>query len=83
MYISTIIARVLALTDYFLSAWVDVQVVPAGNYVSNCFSMGSVQANVNACGVEFLDSVIDIVEGLVYLTPSILAGLFANGAPEA
>jgi hypothetical protein len=81
-YISFIIAKALALTDFFLEQWVDVGV---GLSVSpnGCYAIPTVQANVNACGQEFLTNVTDIVEGLVALVPSLLAGLFSSGAPAA
>ena len=81
-YISFIIAKVLALTDFFLEQWVDVS---TGVSLSPnlCYAMPTISANVNACGQEFLTNVTDIVEGVVALVPSILAGLFASGSPTA
>lgn len=81
-YISVIIAKVLALTDFFLEQWVDVG-FGASLSPNYCYAMPTIEANVNACGQEFLTNVTDIVEGLVALVPSILAGLFATGAPAA
>lgn len=81
-YISFIIAKVLALTDFFLEQWVDVS-VGASLSPNLCYVMPTISANVNPCGQEFLTNVTDIVEGLVALVPSILAGLFASGAPSA
>ena len=81
-YISYIIAKVLALTDFFLEQWVDVS-VGASVSPNVCYVLPSISANVNACGQEFLTNVTDIVEGLTALVPSLLAGLFASGAPSA
>jgi len=81
-YISFIIAKVLALTDFFLEQWVDVS-VGASISPNLCYALPSISANVNPCGQEFLTNVTDIVEGLTALVPALLAGLFASGAPSA
>ena len=81
-YISFIIAKVLALTDFFLEQWVDVS-TGVSLSANLCYAMPTISANVNPCGQEFLTNVTDIVEGLTALVPSLLAGLFASGAPSA
>ncbi len=80
-YISTILARVLALTDWFLAQWVDISVGASVGAINNgvpCYVAPQINATVNACGADFLTNVGDIVEGLAKLVPSILAGLFAT-----
>jgi hypothetical protein len=83
-YISTILARVLALTDWFLAQWVDITAVGSSLGAINngvpCYASPTISANVNACGADFLKNSTDIVEGLAKLVPSILAGLFATPA---
>ena len=79
-FISLIIAKVLALTDYFLEQWVDVAMVTNAS-PNACWSFEVVNATVNPCGQEFLTNVTDVVEGVVALIPSILGGLFAFGTP--
>jgi hypothetical protein len=77
-YISTIIARVLALTDWFLAQWVSAVPSPVTG-AGNCYSAYTINATVNACGQNFLTNVTDIIEGVTALVPLVLAGLFATG----
>ena len=81
-YITLIIAKALALTDYFLEQWVDVQIVTNAS-PNLCWQFDVVNASVNPCGQEFLTNLTDVVEGLVALVPSLLGGLFAFGEPAA
>ena len=81
-FISLIIAKVLALTDYFLEQWVDVAMVTNAS-PNLCYSFEVVNATVNPCGQEFLSNLTDVVEGVVALVPSLLGGLFAFGTPAA
>ena len=81
-FISLIIAKVLALTDYFLEQWVDVAMITNAS-PNACYSFQVVNATVNVCGQEFLTNVTDVVEGVTALIPSILGGLFAFGTPAA
>ena len=73
-FISIIIAKVLAMTDYVLESWVDVAII---NTSTSCYGAFAIDANVNACGQTFLTNVVDIVEGVTALVPSVFAGLFA------
>jgi hypothetical protein len=82
MFITTIIARVLAIVDYFLAQWVDVATVTNAS-PNGCWSFDVQNATLNACGQEFLSNLTDVVEGVVALLPGILGGLFAFGTPEA
>jgi hypothetical protein len=52
-FITTIIARVLAISDYFLAQWVDV--APVTNVSPNgCWSFDVQNATLNACGQEYI-----------------------------
>jgi hypothetical protein len=82
MFISTIIARVLAITDYFLAQWVDVTVYTNAS-PNGCWEFDVQNATINACGQEFISNLTDVVEGVVALIPGILGGLFAFGDPAA
>lgn len=75
-FITTIIAKVLALTDFFLSQWVDVSVSSSAS-PNNCWGFDVVNASVNPCGQEFISNFMDVLEGAVALVPSLLGGLFA------
>ncbi len=81
-YLTLIIGKALALTDFFLEQWVDVTMYTQGS-PNGCWSFDIVNASVNACGQEFLTNVTDVVEGVVALIPSVLGGLFAFGEPAA
>ncbi|MBN2098342.1 MAG: hypothetical protein JW753_01970 [Dehalococcoidia bacterium] len=81
-FISTIIARVLAITDYFLAQWVDVAAVSNAS-PNGCWEFDVQNATLNACGQEFIANLTDVVEGVIALVPSLLGGLFAFGTPEA
>jgi hypothetical protein len=81
-FITLIIAKALALTDYFLEQWVDVAMVTNAS-PNACWSFEVVNATVNPCGQEFLSNLTDVVEGVVALVPSLLGGLFAFGTPAA
>jgi hypothetical protein len=80
-YLSYIIAKVLALTDFFLEQWVDVTLITSSG--NGCWSFQTVNASVNTCGAAFLINVTDVVEGVVALVPYLLGGLFASGTPSA
>jgi hypothetical protein len=77
-YLSSILARVLAFGDFLLSKWVDVGFYPSTT--SNCWTFYVAEANVNTCGQEFINNLVEIVEGVVGLVPSVLGGLFATPA---
>ena len=81
-FITLIIAKALALTDYFLEQWVDVAMVTNAS-PNACWSFEVVNATVNPCGQEFLSNLTDVVEGVVALVPSLLGGLFSFGTPAA
>jgi hypothetical protein len=83
-YLSTILARVLAITDYFLAQWVDVTTVDAGLASPNtCFEFIVQNATLNPCGQEIMSNLVEIVEGVVAMVPSLLGGLFAIGEPAS
>jgi hypothetical protein len=77
-----IIAKVLALTDYFLEQWVDVEAYTSAS-PNTCWSFDIVNATVNPCGQEFLSDLTQVVTGVTALIPSLLGGLFAFGTPAA
>lgn len=81
-FVTTIIAKILALVDFFLSQWVDVS-VSASVSPNHCWEYSAVNASVNPCGQEFLSNLTDVLEGTVALVPSLLGGLFAFGSPTA
>lgn len=81
-FLTTIIAKGLALVDFFLSQWVDVSVVSSAS-PNSCWEFSVVNASVNPCGQEFLSNLTDVLEGTVALVPSLLGGLFASGSPTA
>ena len=62
--VTTIIARLLALQDWYLGQFVDVTLYSAGS-PNDCWSFDSVNATVNACGQEYI--LADIVEEWVDL----------------
>jgi hypothetical protein len=71
-FISTIIARSLALHDWYLSQWVDVSVI---NTSTSCYMAYQINASVNACGQTYLTFITDIREGFMALVPALMAGL--------
>jgi hypothetical protein len=79
-YLSVIIAKALALTDFFLEQWVDVTIYTQAS-PNGCWEFDILNASVNPCGQEFLSNLTDVVEGVVALLPSILGGLFSFGSP--
>ena len=81
-YLSYIIAKVLALTDFFLEQWVDVTLYTAGS-PNDCWEFQIVNASVNPCGQEFMANLTDVIEGVIALVPGLLGGLFAFGEPAA
>jgi hypothetical protein len=83
MLISTIIARGLALVDFLLAQWVDVGTPIANASPNGCYSFDVQNVTLNACGVEFLTNLTDVIEGLVALVPTLLGALFSVGSVEA
>jgi len=81
-YLSYIIAKVLALTAFFLEQWVYVTLYTAGS-PNDCWEFTIVNASVNPCGQEFLVNRTDVLEGIIALIPALLGGLFAFGEPAA
>ncbi len=73
-FIATIIARSLALHDWYLAQFVDVSVT---NTSTSCYVAYQIDANVNACGQTYLTLLMDIREALMALMPALLSGLFA------
>jgi hypothetical protein len=83
MLISTIIARGLALVDFLLAQWVDVGTPIANASPNGCYSFDVQNVTLNACGVEFLTNLTDVIEGVVALVPTLLGALFSYGTVEA
>jgi hypothetical protein len=76
MLIGKVIARVLALVDWFLAQFVTLTAVPAAS-PNNCWTFNIYATNVTACGAEFMTNLTDLVEGLVALIPALLGALFS------
>jgi hypothetical protein len=86
--VTTIIARLLALQDWYLGQFVDVITVTSAS-PNGCWSFDIVNASVNPCGQALggnatggWDALISIVD----LTPTLIsalvfAGPFANWTP--
>ena len=76
-FISTIIARLLAIQDWYLGQFVDVTLVTSAS-PNNCWSFDIVNASVNACGQEFIRNQVveewaDLLQAMTILIPSPLA----------
>ena len=82
MLISTIIARGLALVDFLLAQWVDVGTPVVNASPNGCYSFDVQNVTLNACGVEFLTNLTDVIEGVVALVPTLLGALFSVGSVE-
>jgi len=75
--VTTIIARLLALQDWYLGQFVDVTLVTSAS-PNNCWSFDIVNASVNACGQEFIRNQVveewaDLLQAMTILIPSPLA----------
>ncbi len=75
--VTTIIARLLALQDWYLGQFVDVTLVTSAS-PNNCWSFDIVNASVNACGQEFIRNQVveewaDLLQAMTILIPSLLA----------
>jgi len=75
--LSIVIAKLLALQDFYLSQFVDVQLVSTalGN---SCWSFDIVNASVNQCGQAFLLNQVfeewaDLLAAMTILIPSLFA----------
>ena len=82
-FISVIIAKLLALHDWFLGQFVDVGLVASAS-PNGCWAFDTVNASVNACGQESILG--DVVEGWVDLlqaTTILIPSLFAFGSPAS
>ncbi len=82
-FISTIIARLLAIQDWYLGQFVDVTLVTSAS-PNGCWAFDIVNASVNACGQESILG--DVVEGWVDLlqaTTILIPSLFAFGSPAS
>jgi hypothetical protein len=88
-FVSTIIAKLLALQDWYLGQFVDVGV---GVSISPnlCYVIPTIEANVNACGQalagnttggwnSFLTDVVDLIPNIVSVL--LFTGPFANWTP--
>jgi hypothetical protein len=75
--LTTIIARVLAISDYLLAQWVDV--APVTNVSPNgCWQFEVQNATLNACGQErilanIVEGWADLLAETTILIPSLLA----------
>jgi hypothetical protein len=79
-FVSTVIARLLALQDSFLAQWVDASAYGMAS-PNECWGYQVQNASVNPCGQGFVSQVTDIIEFLIPLVsplvPSVLGGLFS------
>jgi hypothetical protein len=76
-FLSTIIARILALHDWYLGQFVDVEVVASAS-PNACWSFDIVNASVNACGQELIRNQVveewaDLLQAMTILIPSLFA----------
>ena len=75
--VTTIIARLIALQDWYLGQFVDVTLVTSAS-PNNCWSFDIVNASVNACGQEFIRNQVveewaDLLQAMTILIPSLFA----------
>jgi len=79
-FVSTIIARLLALQDWYLGLLVEVQVI---NTSSSCYSAFQIDANVSGCGQDVIAAAywgwVPIMERLLSLTQNIVMALIYTG----
>jgi hypothetical protein len=77
-YLTNIIAKALAFVDGLLAQWVDTGA--AFNYNNNnCYNFDLINVELNTCGKNLVTDLAVVVNGIVALVPTILAGLFAIG----
>jgi len=74
-FISIIVAKLLALQDWYLGQFVDVGLVASAS-PNNCWSFDIVNATVNACGQEFIrnqvvEEWVDLLQATTILIPSL------------
>ena len=78
--VTTIIARLLALQDWYLAQFVDVQVLDTS---TSCYRAIQVNATVNACGQALLGNATGgwkyLMENVVNLAPNIISALVWTG----
>lgn len=83
--VTTIIARVLAISDYYLAQWVDV--TPVANASPNgCWSFDVQNATLNACGQENIGGnvpwgMINAWQSVMDILPSVI-GTLATAFPS-
>jgi hypothetical protein len=78
-FVSTIIARLLALQDRYLGQWVDVSAYTLAS-PNGCWQFDVINASINPCGQEFLSNLTyirSIIEGSIIVIPAVLSGLRA------
>jgi hypothetical protein len=79
-FVTTIIARLLALQDWYLGLLVDVQVI---NTSSSCYTAFQIDANVSGCGQNVIAAAywgwVPIMENLLSLTQNIVMALLYTG----
>jgi len=76
--LTTIIARVLAILDYFLAQWVDVGTPVANASPNGCWEFEVQNVTLNACGQEYLSA--HLLEEFIELwadTGFLIGSLFA------
>ena len=88
--VATILAKLLAIQDWYLGRFVDVGLV-ANASPNSCWSLDIVNASVNPCGQEALGSVpgmgwTSLMDAIVNIVPTIAlnaiwTGPFANWTP--
>ena len=87
-FISTIIARLLAIEDWYLGQFVDVDVV-ASVSPNDCWSFDIVNATVNACGQALMGNTTGgwgAMMNIANFAPTLISALvwggpFANWTP--
>jgi uncharacterized membrane protein len=84
-FVSIIIARLLALQDWYLGQFVDVSTVVNAS-ANNCWSLNIVNATVNPCGQELGGGVFGgwgSLMGIVNMIPTLASTLIMGITPYA
>jgi hypothetical protein len=78
-FISTIIARGLAVIDYLLAQWVDLEPPVANASPNGCWEFDIQNVTLNACGQEFLGNHVlaELIELWADTTGVVMGSLLA------
>lgn len=91
--VSTVIARYLALLDFYMAQWVDVGTPVANASPNGCWQFVVQNVTLNACGQEYismfhygglangLQYIIDIVPTVMGTVMTVTPGPFINPQP--